>query len=94
MRAVDENEAHLQEHLEPRRDRRGVAVAERLGAITTLQEEPLATRCLRQLCSKALDLERGDERGQLGQVLGRALQFTLIGVGDPLGGRPRLPGCR
>jgi len=94
LAAVDEHEAHLQEDLQLRGDRRGGAVGEALGAVASLEEEALPRRRLGELPLEQLDLPGGDERRQPRQLGDRRRERRRIVVLGLLRGRAAPPGIR
>ena len=87
-----EDQTHLQEDLQLRRNRIGRAVLEAFGAVATLQEQTPSLGGLGEFVSKALDLVARDERRQAAKFRQRRAVGRGIGVGHALRiGRRRCP---
>ena len=90
--AVDEHEAHLQQHLEVAGDDRGLAIVEALGAVAPLEQESFAARGLGKLLLEGFDFPACHQRRQSGQFRQHASQGVGIGIGNPLLQRLAAPG--
>ena len=78
--AVNQHQAHLQQHLEPVGDRARLTVGEVLRTVTALQQEALALLRVGQLLLQREYLPRSHQRRQLPQLAQRCVQRLRIGV--------------
>ena len=92
--AVDQDQAHLQQHLEPVGNRARLAVAEVLRAITALQQEAPALLGLGQLPLQFQDLPGRHQWRQPAQFDQCRFQRLGIGITWHLQGRPVAPARR
>ncbi len=89
--AMHQHQAHLQQDLQPVGDESRFAVAETLGAVTTLQQEAFAFLCLGQLLLQREDFPRRHQRRQLPKFGQRRRELRGVGIGRHLHRRPFAP---
>src|SRR5262245_22219663 len=94
LRRVDQDEAHLQQNLELRRNRRRIALVEAFRAVAALKHEHLAARRTSEPGLQRIDLPRRDQRRQARDRVNDLLKVRTIGVYRLLLGRFVLPGIR
>src|SRR5579871_3263600 len=94
LRAVDQNQAHLQQNFDLVGDRRGVAGIEAFRAIAALQQEALAANSFGQLRLEIQHFPRSDEGWKFGDLLHNPVHLFLAWVIRLLRGWLSLPGIR
>ncbi len=92
--ALDEHEAHLDEHFQLVGDAARVAVGEAFGAVAALKHKAAAGSGLGEVLLEGDDLPAGDERRQRCQLAQDPLQRLRIGVFRLLEGREPPPRIR
>ena len=94
LHPVDQDQRHLEQDLELVGDVVRGAVGEALGAVSSLEEEHVPLGGLGELRLQLLDLPRGHQRRQAGEIPHHLLQARGVRIGGLLQRRPLLPGRR